>query len=133
MAKVNYTYAHGRRKRAVARVRLFRRQGEILVNGEPYNKYFSSAVYQKIFMGPFEAVNGIDKYHATIKVTGSGKTSQLKAVVHGLAQALVKLNAEKFKPLLKKAGLTTRDPRKKERRKVGMGGKSRRKKQSPKR
>ena len=133
MAKPNYIFAHGRRKRAIARVRLFRRQGEILVNGEPINKYFPGAVSQKLLLAPFEAVNGVDKYHATIKVSGSGKVSQLAAVLLGLSNALVKLNAEKFRTPLKKAGLLTRDPRKRERRKVGMGGKSRRKKQSPKR
>lgn len=133
MAKPNYIFTLGRRKQAVARVRLFRSKGESLVNGVPLEKYFPGAVNQKLLLAPFEATNSIDKYHATIKVTGSGKISQLLAVLHGLSRALVKLNTEKFRLPLKKAGLLTRDPRKKQRRKVGMGGKSRRKKQSPKR
>ena len=133
MAKVNYIFKHGRRKQAVARIRLFKSHGDTVVNGQPIDKYFSSMVDKKLLALPFEVTNSVDKYHATIKVSGSGKVSQLKAVVHGLAHALVELNTEKFRLPLKKAGLLTRDPRKKQRRKVGMGGKSRRKKQSPKR
>ena len=133
MAKVNYIFKHGRRKQAVARIRLFKSHGETLVNGQAIDKYFPGMVDKKLLALPFEATNSVDKYHATIKVSGSGKVSQLKAVVHGLAHALVELNTEKFRLPLKKAGLLTRDPRKKQRRKMGIGGKSRRKKQSPKR
>ena len=75
----------------------------------------------------------LKKYHLTIKVIGSGKQSQLEACIHGIARSLVKVNADKFRPALKKNGYLTRDPRKRQRRQAGKGGKARRQKQSPKR
>lgn len=133
MPRVNYIPAVGRRRKAIARVRLFRKKGDTLVNDKPIVKYFPGKVAKVLYMEPFRICNVIDKYHATIKVTGSGKAGQLGAVIHGLSRSLVKANQEKFRPILKKKGFLTRDPRKKERRKVGTGGKARRKKQSPKR
>lgn len=130
---VNYIPAIGRRKQAVARIRLFKTSGETLVNDQPIEKYFPGAVFKSIYLEPFITAGVEGKYHATIKVLGSGKNGQLGAVVLGLARALVKLNTEKFRVVLKKKGLLTRDPRKRQRRMIGMGGKSRRKKQSPKR
>jgi len=132
MAK-SYIPAVGRRKRAIARVRLFKQKGDIIVNGQPISQYFPGSVNQKLYLEPFRVCNCQDKYHATIKVEGSGISGQLGAVIHGLARALAKLNPEKFKPTLRHRGFLTRDPRKKERRKVGTGGKARRQKQSPKR
>jgi small subunit ribosomal protein S9 len=133
MPKVNYIFAVGRRKRAIARIRLFRKPGDILVNDLPIAKYFPGEISKTFYLEPFRTCNVIDKYHATIKVFGSGKSGQLGAVIHGLARVLVKADEAKFRPILKKKGFLTRDPRKKERRKVGTGGKARRKKQSPKR
>jgi len=75
----------------------------------------------------------VGKYYVTVKVVGGGKNGQLDAVVHGIARAFDKADREKFRPPLKRAGLLTRDARVRERRKVGTGGKARRKKQSPKR
>jgi small subunit ribosomal protein S9 len=131
--KNNYLYSIGRRKQSIARVRLFKGKGETLVNDQPIANYFPGAVSQKRYLTPLAVCGVADKYYATIKVAGSGKVSQLEAIVLGLARAMVKVDSEKYKPLLKKEGLMTRDPRKKERRKVGTGGKARRKKQSPKR
>jgi len=133
MPKVNYIPAVGRRKRAIARIRLFRKSGDILVNDMPISKYFPGEISQTLYLEPFRVCNVIDKYHATIKVNGSGKSGQLGAIIHGLSRALIKANPEKFRPILKKKGFLTRDPRKRERRKAGTGGKARRKKQSPKR
>jgi small subunit ribosomal protein S9 len=133
MPKVNYIPAVGRRKRAIARVRLFRKAGDILVNDLPIAKYFPGEVFKTLYLEPFRVCNVIDKYHATIKVNGSGKSGQLGAIIHGLSRALVIANPEKFRPILKKKGFLTRDPRKRERRKAGTGGKARRQKQSPKR
>jgi small subunit ribosomal protein S9 len=133
MPKVNYIPAVGRRKRAIARIRLFRKSGDILVNDMPISKYFPGEISQTLYLEPFRVCNVVDKYHATIKVNGSGKSGQLGAIIHGLSRALIKVNPEKFRPILKKKGFLTRDPRKKERRKAGTGGKARRKKQSPKR
>lgn len=123
----------GRRKEAIARVRLNPDKGIIQVNGKPINEYFPGNVAQKIYLKPFEVTNTSGKYSATIKVIGGGTSSQLGAVVHGLSRALSKTDTEKFRPLLKKEGLLTRDARVKERRKYGHAQKARAKKQSPKR
>lgn len=127
-----FIYARGRRKTAVARVRLFKKAGETLVNNLPIAQYFPGVIAQKVYQEPFILCNVLDKYHATIKVVGSGKYGQIDAVVHGLSRALTLANPD-FRPALKKRGLLTRDPRTRQRRMIGTGGKSRRKKQSPKR
>jgi small subunit ribosomal protein S9 len=103
-----------------------------LVNGLPIAQYFNGAVAKVIYERPFKLTETLGTYYATIKVAGSGKMGQLGAIVHGLARALTKNNPN-FRPVLKKAGLLTRDQRMRERRKVGRGGKARRLKQSPKR
>ncbi len=132
-AKGKYIFAVGRRKTAVARVRLFKGKGEILVNNQPIAKYFPSEQAKVFYLKPFQVTETLNKYYATIKVEGSGRSGQLGAVVHGLARVLDKENKEAYHSSLKKAGLLTRDPRAKERRKVGQMGKARKKKQSPKR
>lgn len=131
--KADYTYSVGRRKSAVARVRLFRGKKENLVNGEVIGRYFPGKVMALLWQKPFELTKTVGKYYATVKVLGGGKKGQLEAVVHGIARALAKESPEKFKPLLRKAGLLTRDARVRERRMVGTGGKARKQKQSPKR
>lgn len=128
-----YTEGIGRRKVATARVRLFDKPGDFVVNGKVAGQYFDTipnadAAYTK----PFEITGTKGKFAVSVKVSGSGISSQLGATMHGIARALIKYNAE-FKPLLKRAGLTTRDDRMKETRKIGTGGKARRKRQSPKR
>ncbi|MBI4058946.1 30S ribosomal protein S9 [Candidatus Microgenomates bacterium] len=136
MAKIqnkDYQAAVGRRKEAVARVRLYIGQGESLVNGQPAEKYFPGSLAKILLAKPLSVIDGGDKYWFTAKVVGSGKNSQLEAVVHGIARALSLQDVENFRPKLKKAGLLKRDPRIRERRKVGTGGKARRQKQSPKR
>lgn len=133
MPKVNYIHAVGRRKRAIARIRLFKKTGDTLVNDQPVSKYFPGPVNKILLEAPLKVCDVLKKYHFTVKVVGSGKQSQLEAVIHGLARALVKINKDKFKPVLKKQGLLTRDPRKRQRRQAGKGGKARRQKQSPKR
>ena len=131
--KALYIHSVGRRKQAIARIRLFKKKGDNLVNDKPIDKYFSGMVSQSLYLEPLRTCNVLKKYYFTVKVTGSGPVSQLAAVVHGVSRALVKIDEDKNRPLLKKKGLLTRDPRKKERRKAGTGGKARRKKQSPKR
>ncbi len=133
MAKSNYTPAIGRRKRAVARIRLLRGREPMTVNGIAASVYFPGLVNQKLLQEPLRLSELLEKYTATVRVVGSGITSQLLAVIHGLARAIVKLNSEKYKPRLKAAGFLRRDPRKRQRRQAGTGGKSRRQKQSPKR
>ena len=127
-----FIYARGRRKTAVARVRLFKKTGETMVNNLPIAQYFPGAVAKKMYEEPLIICNVLDKYYATIKVVGSGKLGQLDALIHGLSRALTLANPD-FRPLLKKRGLLTRDPRTRQRRMIGKGGKSRRQKQSPKR
>ena len=131
--KQKYVCAVGRRKTAVARVRLFFGKGEILVNDKPVSEYFSGEVAKIAYQKPFQVTDTLGKYYATIKVEGSGKAGQLGAVVHGLARALDKENRDLYHSLLKKEKLLTRDSRAKERRKPGQMGKARKKKQSPKR
>lgn len=129
----NYFQAVGRRKEAVARVRLMSGEGQTTVNGKPIGEYFRGIVYQKSYQRPFEVTQSLGKYTATVKVEGGGTASQLGAVVHGLSRALEQVDKDKFRSLLKKEGLLTRDPRVRERRKMGRAGKARAKKQSPKR
>lgn len=128
----SYTAAVGRRKEAIARIRLFKGKGETLVNNLPVEKYFTSDVDLQVLKKPFVTANAEGLYFATIKVKGSGKKSQLDAVVHGLARAINIADRQTHK-LLKTAGLLTRDPRVKERRKYGLAQKARKGKQSPKR
>lgn len=132
-SKKNYQHTVGRRKEAVARVRLFKGKGETVVNGKPIGQYFSGQVSQVAYLSPFVATKTVDKYYATIKVEGSGTKGQLDAVILGLARGLDKENKDLYHDALKKTNLLTRDPRIKERRKPGTGGKARRQKQSPKR
>lgn len=139
--KGNYTHTVGRRKTASARVRLYNTpsvpgmEGEVqlVVNGKPAEIYFPGELAKQTYRRPFILTETLQKMSASAVVSGSGKNGQLDAVVHGIARALSLFNTEKFRAILKPAGLLTRDPRAKERRKVGKGGKARRSKQSPKR
>lgn len=131
--KINYIYTTGKRKNSSARVRLFKGKGENTVNAMPVEKYFPGKISETIWQKPFVLTETAEKYYFSAKIAGGGKAGQLVALVHGLAKALAKASPEKFKIPLKRAGLLTRDARIRQRRMVGMGGKSRRKKQSPKR
>lgn len=131
--KINWTYTVGRRRSASARIRLFKGKGENVVNGKPFEEYFPGEINKTKWDLPFEVAGVEGKYYVTVKVVGGGKNGQLDAVVHGISRAIAKVNNKKFRVPLKKAGLLTRDARVRERRKVGTGGKARRKKQSPKR
>ncbi|MBI4029084.1 MAG: 30S ribosomal protein S9 [Candidatus Blackburnbacteria bacterium] len=128
-----YIFAVGRRKTCVARVRLYKGKDQHTVNSMPIDQYFPGEQLQKLWSKPFQLTQTEGKYFITVKTAGGGKKGQLDATVHGLARALALLNEEAFKPLMRKNGLLTRDPRARERRKVGTGGKARRAKQSPKR
>lgn len=131
--KQKYTYAVGKRRNAVARVRLYKGKSQNLVNGMSFEKYFPSKVENLLWTKPFKLTETADKYYVSVKVVGGGKHGQLEAAIHGIAKALAKENLEKYRPILKKIGYLTRDSRIRERRKVGTGGKARRVKQSPKR
>lgn len=131
--KLDYIYAVGRRKTATARVRLYTKSGDLLVNGMAAGQYFPGALATMKYMMPLKVTGTLEKVSFSAKVEGSGKSGQLDAVIHGLSRALAKMDPETHRPVLKKAGLLTRDDRMKESRKVGTGGKARRRKQSPKR
>lgn len=143
VAKKDYVFAVGRRKEAVARVRLYRKdsilwenvevkKGEVFVNKKPGFVYFGKDA-ERIYRQPLIVTNADKRFAVAAMVLGGGKVGQLDAVVLGIARALDKFDKEKYRPILKKRGFLTRDPRVRERRKVGMGGKARRRKQSPKR
>lgn len=123
----------GRRKEAVARVRLLKGQSPITVNGKPISAYFPGPVMQRVYQRPFEITKTMGQFTATVKVVGGGTFAQLGAVVHGISRALEKADKENLRSILKGAGLLTRDSRVKERRKYGLAHKARAKKQSPKR
>ena len=125
--------AVGRRKEAVARVRLIKGLKEVTINNQPYTQYFVSLINQRQILKPFEITKTLSIYGATVLVKGGGLPSQLGATIHGLSRVLAKVDPEKYRKSLKDAGLLTRDPRAKERRKYGLAGKARAKKQSPKR
>lgn len=131
--KKDYVYALGRRREASSRVRLFRGNGQTLVNGKLIEEYFPGPILKEIWSKPLRVVDADSGFYATIKVGGGGKMGQAEAVALGIARALLKIKKEEYKIPLRKAGLLTRDSRIRERRKVGMGGKARREKQSPKR
>jgi small subunit ribosomal protein S9 len=119
MADQQYYYAVGRRKTAVARVRLMPGDGRILVNGKPADEYFGRATLEGIVQQPFEAVALPTGYNAVIKVVGGGLAGQAGAVRHGIARALVVMS-EELRPTLRRAGFLTRDARVKERKKYGL-------------
>lgn len=121
----------GRRKRAVASVRLLSGTGKITVNAKPVTTYFPGEFAKKIYNLPFVTTDA-KKYDVTAKVAGGGKEGQLDALVLGIARALSEVK-EGYKTLLRNAGLMTRDSRERQRRMVGTGGKARRQKSSPKR
>lgn len=129
-----YIEAVGRRKVATARVRIYEdAKAEFIVNGLAAGQYFATLLdAQAHYNRPLTVVGLQGKLTISAKVVGSGSRSQLGAVIHGLSRALVKKNPE-LRELLKAEGLLTRDDRMKETRKIGTGGKARRKRQSPKR
>ncbi len=128
-----FVAAIGRRKNASARVRLYLKAGDYVVNGRPMAQYFAAAqLPESRFMQAFRATDTLGKYAVSVKVEGSGVIAQLDAAVLGIARALVAVD-EGHKKALRDAGLLTRDPRMKESRKPNTGGKARRKRSSPRR
>ncbi|HOR01830.1 MAG TPA: 30S ribosomal protein S9 [Candidatus Woesebacteria bacterium] len=131
-SKTSYIRSVGRRKSAVATVKLFSGKGDCLVNGIQLNKYFPTKTEKIVYDKPFEVTKTLGKYYFSATIIGGGKTGQVQALSLALARCLIKID-ESFKPILRANGLVTVDSRVKERRMVGTGGKARRQKQSPKR
>ena len=115
-----FYYGTGRRKTAVARVRLLPGEGEIVVNGRSLDEHFGNAINEAELRMPFRVTGTEGRFNAMIKVEGGGVTGQAGAIRHGIARALLQLDPEDHRLALRQAGLLTRDPRMKERKKYGL-------------
>ena len=116
---VSQIISTGRRKKSIARVRLFPGTGKCTVNGREMGEYLQLDTLLLVARQPFEVTNSGDKFDIIVRVVGGGLSGQAGAICHGIARALVKAD-EMYKPELKKAGLLTRDSRMKERKKYGL-------------
>ena len=119
MAEKLYYYGTGRRKNAIARVRLTEGSGKITINGKDIEEFFGMETLKVIARQPLTVTNTTSKYDVIVKVTGGGFTGQAGAIRHGIARALNEANIE-FRAALKQNGFLTRDPRMKERKKYGL-------------
>ena len=119
MTTQRYYYAIGRRKTAVALVRLFMESGPILVNGKPMEEAFPWYTWQSHITEPFKVTNTGNQFRVVAKVTGGGIVGQAGALRHGISRALLVADPN-LRPTLKKAGLLTRDSREKESKKYGL-------------
>jgi small subunit ribosomal protein S9 len=117
--KQAYFYGTGRRKTAVARVRLMPGNGAIIINGVPYEDLYAQADLRRRVLQPLVVTDSIGKYNVVVKVEGGGISAQSGAISHGISRALVVID-EKSKDSLRKSGLLTRDSREKERKKPGL-------------
>ncbi len=112
-------HAVGRRKKAIARVRLIPGEGKILINKRDLESYFGYETLKTVVRQPLTLTDTLSKYDVIVNCKGGGFTGQAGAIRHGIARALVKADAD-LKPAIKKAGFLTRDPRMKERKKYGL-------------
>lgn len=118
-SKQPYFYGTGRRKSSVARVRVYAGSGNITINGRSIDDYFGLETLKLIVKQPLILTENSDKFDIVCTVAGGGVTGQAGAIRHGLSRALLQVN-EELRPILKKAGFLTRDPRMKERKKYGL-------------
>jgi small subunit ribosomal protein S9 len=120
MAEASYIWSVGRRKAAVARVRLYPGSGKLTVNGRPATDYFGGrTIHQATLAEPLQLTGTRERFDVTVRVVGGGVSGQAGAIRHGIARALIKFD-EELRPALKRARLLTRDARVKERKKVGL-------------
>lgn len=119
MAKSARFYGTGRRKKSIARVYLMPGKGDIVINKRPIDEYFGLETLKVIVRQPMTATDTVDKYDVLVNVHGGGYTGQAGAIRHGISRALLQVDAD-YRPILKKAGFLTRDPRMKERKKYGL-------------
>jgi len=115
----NFQYGTGRRKTATARTRLYGGTGRIEINGRPFEEYFPRKTLQMIIRQPLTLTKTLDKLDVRVTVQGGGVTGQAEAVRHGISRALLEFDPA-LRGALKRAGLLTRDARKKERKKYGL-------------
>ena len=120
MAAARY-YGTGRRKKSVARVRVYAGSGKITINNRDIDDYFGLETLKLIVRQPLALTGTADKFDIVCNVQGGGVTGQAGAIRHGLSRALLQYD-ENLRPALKKAGFLTRDPRMKERKKYGLKG-----------
>lgn len=120
MVQQGYTYAVGRRKSAVAEIRLYEDSGHIVVGERIMEEAFPYSIWQQIINEPFTVTSTQGRYRVVAKVKGGGINGQAGALRHGIARALSEVDGGKFRIQLKKAGLLTRDSRVKERKKPGL-------------
>ena len=120
MADIQY-YGTGRRKTSTARVYLRPGNGDIIVNRRGFDEYFPNEALRMIIRQPLRLTDTTEKFNILVNVAGGGTAGQAGAVRHGITRALLEFNAD-LRPTLKKAGLVTRDPRQKERKKYGQKG-----------
>ena len=118
-SKQPYFYGTGRRKSSVARVRVYAGSGNITINGRNIDDYFGLETLTRLVRQPLTLTETSDKFDIVCTVAGGGVTGQAGAIRHGLSRALLQYDAE-LRPVLKKAGFLTRDPRMKERKKYGL-------------
>ena len=119
MAKTERYYGTGRRKKAIARVYLVPGKGDVTINKRSMDEYFGLETLKVIVRQPMVATDTAEKFDVIVNVKGGGYTGQAGAVRHGIARALLQVDGE-YRPVLKKAGFLTRDPRMKERKKYGL-------------
>lgn len=120
-SKISEFVATGRRKTAVARVRMASGSGKIVINGRPLDNYFTTEVLRGMVIQPFNTTQTENKFDTRVNVAGGGPAGQAGAVRHGISRALLLADAN-LRPSLKAIGLLTRDPRMKERKKYGQPG-----------
>ena len=114
-----YFYGTGRRKDSVARVRVYNGTGKMTINGRDINDYFGLETLKLIVRSPLVLLGLEGKYDVVVRVSGGGVSGQAGAIRHGIARALLQ-HGDEMRPILQKAGLLTRDPRMKERKKYGL-------------
>lgn len=119
MATTKY-YGTGRRKSSVARVYIMPGTGKITINKRDIDEYFGLETLKLIVRQPLEETGNADKFDVSVNVRGGGFTGQAGAIRHGISRALLQADSDEFRPILKKAGFLTRDPRMKERKKYGL-------------
>ena len=119
MANTVCFHAVGRRKKAIARVRLIPGEGNIIINKRSLDEYFGYETLKTVVRQPLTLTDTLGKFDVIVNCKGGGFTGQAGAIRHGIARALVKAD-EAYKPAVKKAGYLTRDPRMKERKKYGL-------------
>ena len=118
--KTPFFFFFFRRKSSVARVRLYKGTGKVVINNREIDDYFGLDTLKLIVRQPLELTGLTDRFDVICSVTGGGVTGQAGAIRHGIARALLQYDAENLRPMLKSAGFLTRDPRMKERKKYGL-------------